>query len=621
MQSTLSQREDVPVEDRWDVEYVFADEGAFDAAVEHIGDYSAALSKLQGTLGHSAAGLRAALDLRQEAALLMGKVLLYASMMRNGDGTSPQNTAREGRARALYATFAAAEAFFEPEILSIPPAMLQHMVENDPGLAPYRYYLASLARLRPHTRSAEVEEVLAASSDMANIGYQTHIALENTDLRFGTIQDENGFAVELAPGNADAYIESQDRAVRRAAWQTYADGYLSVKNAMAATLTGAVKRDVFYARARRYPDARMASLYPYNIPASVFDGLIATVNAHLPLWHRYWDIRRRALGVETLHPYDLHVPLATLPASVPFARGVEMLLDGLAPLGEEYVAAARRGMTVERWVDKYPNVGKPAGAFSTGVPGTRPFIMQNYDDSILGVSTLAHEMGHSMHSWYAWRAQPSIYARYSMIAAETASNFNQALLRAHLLETTDDPRTQVAIIEEGMANFQRYFFIMPILAQFEQEAHARVERGEGLTAAALSAILLPLYEAGYGGQVSIDSARVGVTWAQFTHLFMNFYVWQYAIGISAANALAAGVREGGAPAAERYISFLKAGGSMDGLDALRLAGVDMTDTAPIERAFTVLTGLVDKLDGIVGDGPLPWLQPQKDTGDNATGAR
>jgi oligoendopeptidase F len=287
-----------------------------------------------------------------------------------------------------------------------------------------------------------------------------------------------------------------------------------------------------------------------------------------------------------------------------------MLIQGLAPLGEDYTRIAHRGLTEERWVDRYANTGKGSGAFSAGSYGTRPFLMQNYDDDLLSLSTLAHEMGHSMHSYFSWDTQHPIYAGYSMFAAETASNFNQALLRAHLLQSNDDPRFQVAVIAEGMANFLRYFFIMPILAQFELEMHERMERGEALTADEMSAKTAALFSEGYGGEVVMDEARVGITWAQFPHLYGNFYVYQYATGISAANALAASVLEEGPAAAERYIGFLKAGGAAYPLDALRAAGIDMTTPAPVERAFSVLEGLINRLDQIVGDGPLPWLPKQ-----------
>ena len=607
MAKALPRRDEVPRADQWAVESVFPSEEAFEEAFTAAGAAIPAVAQFTGTLGSSPARLLEALRARDQINDQVNLVRLYASMLRSGDVSNVANLARADRTGALSAKLHATTAFFEPELLAVPPATIIRYLDEEPGLAPYRHYFDRLSRLRDHVRSREVEELLAQASDVTSSPAQIHGTLENAELKFGSIKDEQGEPVELAQGNSGGLISSAVRSVRRDAWQAYADGYLSVKSTMAAALSGGIKRDVFYARARRYPSAREATMQPHNLPIAVFDNLIATVRANLPLWHRYWAIRQRALGVATLHPYDLHVPLATAETVIDFDRGSQILLEGLAPLGEEYVAALSRGLTEERWVDKYPNVGKGSGAFSTGVYGARPFIMMNYHDSLLSLSTLAHELGHSVHSFLTWQNQPSIYQDYSMFVAETASNFNQALLRAHLLNTSDDRRFKIAVIEEGMSNFKRYLFIMPILAQFELDAHERVERGDAVTATTMSAKIEELYREGYGDGVVMDAPRVGITWAQFPHMFGNFYVYQYATGISAANALADSVVKEGAPAAERYVRFLKAGGSMYPLDALRIAGVDMATPEPIERAFGVLKGLVDQLETLVGDEPLPWL--------------
>jgi oligoendopeptidase F len=606
MAKTLPRRDEVPKADQWDIESLFPSEAAWEAAFTKAEGELASVAEYKDRLGSSAKTLLEALQARDRVGNDVQWVALYSGMMVAGDTTNQENLARDDRAGGLLARWGAASAFFEPEILAIAPETLEQFIKDEPGLALYRHYFDQLALIRDHVRSAEVEAVLAEFGDVAASGWRTHNALEDADMKFGPVPDDDGSEVELAQGNWLRLATSDKRTVRKAAWQGYADGYIRMKNTFAAALTGQIKGDVFYARARHYASAREATMHPYNIPPEVFDNLISTVRANLPLWHRYWSIRRRALGVSELHPYDLYVPLATADEVITYDKGVEMLREGLAPLGEEYVTAAIRGITEQRWVDKYPNVGKGAGAFSTGAYGTHPFMMQNYDNDLLSLSTLAHELGHSMHTYYTCRTQPPIYSNYSMFVAETASNFNQALMRAHLLKS-DDRRFKIAVIEEGMSNFKRYFFIMPILAQYELEMHERVERGEGLTADGMSAKIAELYGEGYGEQVVMDPDRVGITWAQFPHMYGNFYVYQYATGISAANALAAGVVEEGQPAAARYIEFLKAGNSVFPLDALKLAGIDMTTPEPIERAFSVLTGLVDQLDTLVGEGPLPWL--------------
>jgi len=389
--------------------------------------------------------------------------------------------------------------------------------------------------------------------------------------------------------------------VRRSAHESYADAHLNFKNTMANALAGGVKRDVFFARVRQYPNSLEASLSINHIPTEVFYNLIETYKANLPTWHRYWAIRRQALELDELQLYDTRGPLSKNPPTVPYETAVDWICDGMQPLGDAYVSALRRGCLEERWVDVYPNKGKRMGAFSSGVPGTFPYIMMSYTDNLFGLSTLAHELGHSLHSYHSWKTQTNLrYARYGLFVAETASNFNQALVRANLLAQNDDPEFQIAVIEEAMANFHRYFFIMPTLARFELAIHEKVEIGGALNADYLIDLMADLFSEGYGDEVVIDRERLGITWAMFhTHLYSNFYVYQYATGISAAHSLANGILNGNEGAVENYLSFLKAGGSMYPLDALKLAGVDMTSPEPVETTFTVLAGYVDKLADLI----------------------
>jgi oligoendopeptidase F len=328
----------------------------------------------------------------------------------------------------------------------------------------------------------------------------------------------------------------------------------------------------------------------------VFHNLIATFRANLPTWHRYWSVLRRTLGYERFHVYDIKAPLVTQQPSIPFEQAVNHVLAGLQPLGEAYVETVRRGVAEERWVDVYPNLGKASGAYSGGWPGTHPFILMSYDANLLGMSTLAHELGHSIHSYLTWESQPIVYCDYSLFVAEVASNCNQALVRAHLAGTDQDPAFQIALIEEAMNNYHRYFFVMPTLARFELEIHERVERGQALNADILSGLMYELFREGYGDEVELDADRIGITWAQFsTHLYSNFYVYQYATGIAAAHALAQGVLGGTSEAVEGYLSFLRAGSSLYPLDALKLAGVDMTAPEPVDETFALMARMVDRL--------------------------
>jgi len=378
------------------------------------------------------------------------------------------------------------------------------------------------------------------------------------------------------------------------------DTFLRFKNTLASNLITSVKADVFTMRARGHESTLDLALFPWNLPTSTFYNLIDVFKKNLPTWHRYWRVRRNALGVEELHPYDIWALLSKVRPILPYERGTELICDGLAPLGQEYVATVRRGCTEERWVDVKPNKGKQGGAFSSGAPGVHPFIMMTYTDEVFSMSTLAHELGHSMHSYFTWQNQPVVYSDYGMFVAETASNFHQAMVRGYLLETVQDPAFQLAVLEEAMSNFHRYFFIMPTLARFELVVHEREEEGEGMSADDMIALMADLFSEGYGGEMHVDPQRVGITLATFPHLYVDYYVFQYATGISAANALAKRIRSGTPGAVDDYLNFLKSGNAVYPTDALKVAGVDMTTPAPVEAAFEVLAGYVDRLEKLVG---------------------
>jgi oligoendopeptidase F len=376
-----------------------------------------------------------------------------------------------------------------------------------------------------------------------------------------------------------------------------------MQHAMAASLAGGVKRDVFFARARGYASSLEAALEPSHIPLAVFHNVVRTFRDNVATWHRYWRIRRQGLGLEVLKPYDTRAQLGPSSLDVPYEEAVEWIAQGVAPLGQDYVDVMRRGALQERWVDVYPNKGKRMGAFSTGAMDTRPFIFMSYNDDIYSMSTLAHELGHSMHSYHARRTQPYVYSNYGLFQAEVASNMHQALTRRHLLATKADPAFQIAVIEEAMSNFYRYFFIMPSLARLELEIHERVERGGALTADYLNKLMADLMMEVYGSEVDVndrDRDRIGSTWAQFhTHLYSNFYVYQYATGIAAADHLVGRVAAGDAKAVQAYLAFLKSAGSMYPLEGLRMAGVDMTSPEPVEAAFATLASMVDKLETLI----------------------
>ena len=588
----------IPVERTWDSESVFPSVEAWAEELEAILDALPSVVAFQGRLAEGPAVLAEALAARDALVRRQGQVFVYAFFGYAVETTDQAAVARFGRAQSMQAQVDASLAFVEPEVLALGRERVVEWTASEPTLASYAHHFDDLFRQEAHTRSAEVEQVLGLAGDVFGGPYTTYSALTDSDIAFRPARPSSGEPIEVTQGSIDALLAQPDRTLRRSAWESYADGYLGVRNALAANLATAVKQDVFGMRVRGHASTLEASLARTNVPTEVFDNLIAAFQANLPTWHRYWRVRRSLLDVDVLRPYDVWAPLASERPALGYEQCVEWVCESLAPLGESYVDTVRRGCGEERWIDALPSAGKMGGAFSAGAPGTRPFIMMSFDGTAVGLGTLAHELGHSMHSYLTWETQPQVYTHYSMFVAEVASNFHQALLRAHLLEVLDDRELELAVLEEAMANLHRYLFVMPTLARFERELHQRVERGEGVTADQLVEGMADLFEEGFGPDVDVDRDRMGITWAQFGHLYAPFYVFQYATGIAGAHALARGVLAGVKGSADRYLEFLSAGSSLYPLDALRRAGVDLSSPAPVEEAFAVLGSLVDRLEAL-----------------------
>jgi len=599
---TLPTRAEVDARFTWDAASVFPDEPAWDSALETVLDRLPDLAEFKGHLGDSPDTLADWFDATESLQRLFGKLTVYSTMSYSVDVTNQAAVARTDRTRTVGAQLWAAMSFALPEMYAIGLPKLREWIGASPRLAHLGHYFDRLEKLESHVRSPEVEEVLIRASDPLASAVSAHSVLANADMKFQPAVGVEG-AEEVAQGTIGVLLTSPDPAIRRTAYESYADAHLALQNTMATSLAAGIKRDVFYARARGYASSLHAALEPAFIPLEVFHNIIHAFRANVGTWHRYWRLRRRALGLDVLKAHDTRAPLQDFRLQVPYEQAVEWVAAGVAPLGEEYVRILRTGALEQRWVDVYPNKGKRMGAFSTGVPDTFPFIFMSYNDDIFAMSTLAHELGHSMHSHYARETQPFVYSNYGLFQAEVASNMHQALTRRYLLETQPDPEFQVAVLEEAMANFYRYFFIMPTLARLELELHERVERGGPITAAYLNDLTAELMGEVYGDEVEIsgpDRDRAGSTWAQFhTHLYSNFYVYQYATGIAGAHHLANRVAAGDKGAAEAYIAFLKSGGSMYPLDGLRLAGVDMSSKAPVEAAFAALADTVTRLDKLL----------------------
>jgi len=601
MPKTVPSRSKLDRKFTWNAESVFPSNEAWEKEVNQILEDISTVKGYQGRLAESPSVLLDALTAYDKLVSRAQVALMYAGFSYAVDTTNQQAAGMNSKAQGMYGQVASAVSFLQPEILQIGNTKLDEWMSQSENLALYKHSFNDLFRRQAHVRSAEVEEILGLASDPLSGPYNSTSMLTNADFKFKPIKDSKGRVVDVVQGNYDTRLmHLADRKARKAAYRTYMDKYLKHKNTLASNLAHSIKANVFHMRARRHESTLSASLFDLNIPTDVFHNLINTFRKNLPVWHRYFAIRRKALGLKKLAYYDMWAPVAKKKVKVPFEKGVELICESLAPLGREYVDTVRRGCLEDRWVDIYPNQGKGHGAFSSGSQGTHPFIMMSYTDEVTSMSTLAHELGHSMHSYLTWKNQPFAYTNYSLFVAEVASNFHQAMLRGHLLKTVTDKNFQIALIEEAVGgNFFRYFFQMPTLARFELETHERAERGEPLTPDSMISLMADLFAEGFGPSFDMDRERVGMTWATFPHLFADYYVYAYATGISGAHALAGRILRGEPNAVENYLGFLKSGSSDYSLNVLKKAGVDLATPQAVEETFAVMESYIDRLERLL----------------------
>ena len=586
----------------WNAESLFTSARAWDTEVNKIIADIPAVKKYEGRLSEGPATLLDAMDAIEQIILRANRAFMYAGFSYAVDTTNQQSAGMSSKAGGMFGQVFAAVAFLNPELLKIGKIKLDEWMEQNPRLAVQRHNIENLFREQAHVRSGEVEEIIGMLADPFQGASTSSSMLTNADFKFNPAKDSKGKKIEVTQSNFHtALMEHPDRKVRQSAFESYMDKHLEFKNTLAANLTTSIKANVFNMRARKHENTLAASLFDLNIPTDVFYNLIDTFKKKLPVWHRYFEIRRKALKLRDVNYYDMWAPIAKKKVNISYEKAVELICDSLAPMGKEYTDTIRRGALKERWVDMQPNQGKQNGAFSWGAPGTHPFIMMSYTDEVGSMSTLAHELGHSMHSYLTWKNQPLAYAEYSLFVAEVASNFHQAMMRGHLLNTVKDKNFQIALIEEAVGgNFFRYFFQMPTLARFELEIHKQVERGESLTADSMMELMADLFSEGFGPRVKVDRPRVGMVWSTFGHLFQDYYVYAYATGISGAHALSGRILRGESNAVEDYLGFLKSGSSAYPLDVLKKAGVDLTTPKAVEETFAVLEGYIDRLEELVG---------------------
>lgn len=596
-------RADLAIDDTWDLDPYFASNEAWEAAAVKAEAELAVAAAHRGHLADSPSTLRRALDDIMTLNLTLEHVQVYASLRHHEDMADSDRLARYERAVSLGMRAAEELSFFDPELLGLPKERYDELAAS-PELAPYHHMLHDLARNRPHVRSIEVEEVLAQGADVGRGPSQIFSALDNADMTYGDVLDESGNPVTLTKGRYMLLLRSTDRDVRKAAQDAFMAPYLAHDHTLAALYTASVRTDVFDAKVRHHPSARAAALFSNNLPDAVYENLIAGVRDAAPVSARYLDLRRRIIGVDKLQMYDLYVPLSPEPeVHYEYREAVAMVLDGLGALGPRYVEDLRAGF-INRWVDVYETKGKRSGAYSSGAFGGPPVMLMNWNGSIGDVFTLAHEAGHSMHSYYSDRANAYHEAGYPIFLAEIASTVNETLLNWSLIERApaDDPIARFGLLNRFADTWFATVVRQTMFAEFEDRTHALVEDREPLTLDLLNDLFGELYATHHPG-VGVDDA-VRITWGRIPHFYRAFYVYQYATGLSAAIALAAAMRDGGAPAQERYLNLISAGGRDYPLELLRTAGVDLTSPDPVRASVAEFDRVVREMEAIEASGAL-----------------
>ena len=590
MSEVLKERQETDEQYRWDLSTLFADDAAWEDALKQINAEIPAAAAFQGTLNNAEA-IRKYFDFETELSRKMENLFTYASLRRSEDTRAQDAQQMYARAYGVYVTLVTATAFSAPEILALSDEQLQ-AIAADAVMEPYRFTMERFIKRKPHTLSAAEEKLLARFGEVIGAPGQIADSLMDADLVFDSVKDSEGNEHEL---NSSSYImleESEDRTLRENAFRSYYKTYREHINTFASTYSANVKAAAAEAEVRHYGSSREMSMGMNDIPVSVYDNLVSTVRSFLPEMYRYVRLRKRLLGVDELHYYDVYAPLlAGSREKYTYEQAQEMVLNAVAPLGTTYTETVK-GAFRDRWIDVYPNKGKSSGAYSSGTYDSNPFILTNFTGSLDSVSTIAHEMGHSMHTWFSKHAQPPQYAGYTLFVAEVASTVNENLLIEQLLEKETDPAKRLAYLNRYLEGFKGTVFRQTMFAEFEKEAHAMAERGEALDPASLSGLYGRLVKDYFGEDLVMDD-EVALEWARIPHFYRPFYVYVYATGYTSAAALSEAIRTEGEPAVKRYLEFLSMGGSRYPLDELKHAGVDLNTPAPIETALKKFARVLD----------------------------
>lgn len=591
-------RTEVPEASKWDLEAIFATDKEWEEEFSAVKSLYPQMTAYKGKLGESADSLYEALQKQDEISERLNRLYTYAHMRNDEDTTHSLYQGLHDRAMSLSAQVAQSVAYLTPELLELDEKVIKQFLNEHEGLIRYEHMLEELYKEKPHVLSEAEEAILAQASEALQSPGQTFGMLNNADLTFPTIKDEDGEDVEITHGRFISLLESKDRNVRENAFKAVYNTYGQFKNTFAQTLSGQVKKDLFFANVRKYRSAREAALSQNHIPEVVYDQLVETINKNIHLLHRYVKLRKKVLGVEELHMYDLYTPLVEgSKVKVSYEEAKELVIQGVEPLGEEYVNVLKEGFT-KRWVDVEETVGKRSGAYSSGAYGTMPYILMNWQDNIDNLFTLAHEFGHSMHSYYTRKHQPYVYGDYTIFVAEVASTLNESLLNDYLVKTTTDKQQKLYLLNHFLEGFRGTVFRQTMFAEFEQKIHELSADGEALTPELLTTTYYELNKKYFGEEMVVDE-EIGLEWARIPHFYYNFYVYQYATGYSAAAALSKQILEEGEPAVDRYLTFLKAGSSNFPIEVLKEAGVDMTSKEPIEEALRLFEETLDEMERLL----------------------
>ena len=594
----VKDRKDIDVKDTWNLESIYANNELWEEDYAALEKDAAEFAKLKGAIEADVSKIPAVLDAYYGLHRRLSKLSVYARMRFDQDTTDSTYQTMSAKIGSLGVKIGAASAFVEPEILSYSKELLEAAEKENERTAYYGRKIEEMLRGQEHTLDAEKEELLAAAGDMAEAPDDIFSVLMNADMKYPDIVLEDGTHLPLTNSTYISYMESPDRAVREGAFKTLYGQIASLKNTFAAIYRGNLKQAKFYAQSRKYSSARAMYLADSNVPESVYDNLLSAVHEALPMMYRYVAVRKKVLGVDKLHMYDVYTPIvAAQNQTYEFDQAKQMVLEALKPMGEDYLSHAREGLE-NRWIDIYPNKGKKGGAYSWGCYDSQPFILLNYTKNLDSVFTLIHEMGHSIHSYYSRTAQDYAYSDYKIFVAEVASTCNECLLMHDLLEKTTDKEQRKYLLNHYLDSFKGTLFRQTMFAEFEKTAHDYCAQGKPLTAEALSQMYLELNQKYFGPDMEKDE-EIAYEWMRIPHFYTPFYVYQYATGYSAAVALSAKILKEGKPAVDAYMSFLKGGESKDPIDLLKMAGVDMTTEKPVADALALFGELVAELEALV----------------------